>query len=373
VAVGKRLGRRGIETIVLFPGGKDTQYEQYLRKNELEFVRPRMPVLRSPVNVLNNLVFFLSFPFVVRNIAQVIRKKQISIAHVNGVTNVQPIVAACLCGIPVVWHWNDMLTPKWFVRAVSPVLHRRNVFLALATSAIGDRYGIGTMVRMVLPAPFVRDGSEGDHCKEMLPLRKTLGLSPASIVLGFVGHLVAEKGCLDFVKLVSRYEIDGMRVHGVIVGSELPRQSRFANMLRKYVESAGLSERIHFLGFRQDVLSLLSQFDVFVFPSYSEACPIGVLEAMAVGVPLVSTRVGEVPRMLGDTVVPLVEPGDIRGLVAGVRRMLSLTAKEKQELAAEMKARVEEFYSLESVSALHVELYQKVLNESRKREKTNDG
>jgi glycosyltransferase involved in cell wall biosynthesis len=79
--------------------------------------------------------------------------------------------------------------------------------------------------------------------------------------------------------------------------------------LERHVQIRGLATRVHFLGERTDVPALLAASDLFVLPSQSEACPNGVLEAMAAGLPIVASRVGGVPELLdsGETGV-LVEP-----------------------------------------------------------------
>ena len=68
--------------------------------------------------------------------------------------------------------------------------------------------------------------------------------------------------------------------------------------LRQDVERRGLGSQVQFLGERGDVPALLASSDVFVLPSRSEACPNGVLEAMAAGLPIVASRVGGVPELV---------------------------------------------------------------------------
>jgi glycosyltransferase involved in cell wall biosynthesis len=122
-----------------------------------------------------------------------------------------------------------------------------------------------------------------------------------------------------------------------------------------------MDDRFHFVGYQEDVPSWLEAIDVLIMPSYSEASPIVVVEAMSVGLPVVSTRVGDVPFMLEEIDVPLVEPGDVSGLIAGTERMLGLTSEERKALGRLLKQRAYARYSLDIVATLHLEIYQNAL------------
>jgi glycosyltransferase involved in cell wall biosynthesis len=138
-----------------------------------------------------------------------------------------------------------------------------------------------------------------------------------------------------------------------LVGNGPRRQA-----LEQKVQDLGLSDRVKFLPVGQDLRHLYHQADVFVLSSVAEALPNVVLEAMAAGLPVVSTRVGGVP----EAVVPeatglLVSPRDATGLAAalgclldepGVGRLMGRRGRERvvaQFSFAAMVRRHEEVYS----------------------------
>jgi glycosyltransferase involved in cell wall biosynthesis len=94
-------------------------------------------------------------------------------------------------------------------------------------------------------------------------------------------------------------------------------------LIRRMVQQAGLSQVVRFLGARTDVPRLLQQSDVCVLPSYWEGFGNVVLEAMAVGTPIVATSVGGIPEMItnGDTGL-LVPPSDPDALAEAIERLL---------------------------------------------------
>lgn len=86
----------------------------------------------------------------------------------------------------------------------------------------------------------------------------------------------------------------------------------------------GLADRFHLLGFRDDVPELLAASDVFTAPSYYEGASLSVLEAMAAGRAIVSSRIGGTNELIEDEQSGLlVAPGDVDALVAALRRVLA--------------------------------------------------
>jgi glycosyltransferase involved in cell wall biosynthesis len=101
--------------------------------------------------------------------------------------------------------------------------------------------------------------------------------------------------------------------------------------LERLASTLRISAQVHFLGYRDDVPALLQQSDVFAFPSFMEASPNAVLEAMAAGLPIVATRVGGIPEVIEhERTGLLVAPGDDRSLAAAIVREI-----ERPVLAAQ--------------------------------------
>lgn len=358
LAVAKYLRNIGVDTLVLYPLTKDKEYEHYLAEARIRFIREELPPLRAASYVRENIRFLLKLWPASKQVMSVIKREHINIVHANGITNIQPVIAGVCMNIPVIWHWNDTLTPKWFGRLIRPLIRMKNVHLVIAAKAIQDKYDLLSLKSQVpvLPAPVNTFGKVNEYSWNV---RKSLGLRQGALLIGFVGQLVKAKGCDDFVKVIGALLNEGYDVHGLMLGGALPSQKKYALDLRAFISEKGLVERIHLLGFRGDVQEILAQVDTFLFPSYSEACPIAVLEAMSVGVPIVSTRVGDVPYMTEGIDIALTEPGDIEALTAGVKRMLDASSEERSHCKEQMLKRVRSTYSLEKVAEMHEEIYSK--------------
>lgn len=126
-------------------------------------------------------------------------------------------------------------------------------------------------------------------------LRAELGLAPDTPTVGIVARLVPIKAHEVFLEAAARLT---RRVAGavfVIVGDGERRAA-----LEAEVQRHGLRGRVHFLGWRRDLERIYADLDVVALSSRNEGSPVSLIEAMAAGRPVVSTRVGGVPDLIED-------------------------------------------------------------------------
>ncbi len=146
-----------------------------------------------------------------------------------------------------------------------------------------------------------------------------LGDWPAdAYVVGVVARLEPVKGIADLVEALALVAPDHPRARCLIVGDGRSREA-----LEAQVAELGLTDRVRFTGFRDDVATLLSGLDAFCLPSHSEGLPFALLEACAHEVPLLVTGVGGMDALLDDDVTAcVVPPGDPAALAAGLRSLI---------------------------------------------------
>src|SRR5205085_11963517 len=146
-------------------------------------------------------------------------------------------------------------------------------------------------------------------------LRAQLGLGPEVPLVGIVGRLVPIKDVGTALAAIAR--LPG--VHLAVVGDGELRPALEADVRR-----AGLGDRVHFTGWATDVASVLSDLDVVALTSRNEGAPFSLIEAAAVGRPVVATRVGGVPTVVVDGVTGfLAEAGDVVGIADHLARLLA--------------------------------------------------
>lgn len=170
--------------------------------------------------------------------------------------------------------------------------------------------------------------------------KRQLGFSPERLLIGSVGRLSAEKDFDGAIRVVGRLVRQGQDVDLVIVGEGQQRAG-----LEELVAELGLAQRVRLLGHRSDMIGLYEAMDVFVLNSRREGLPNVLLEAMAMEVPVVATRVAGVPDLIDhETDGLLVEPGDEDGLTAALTRLLG-DAELRRRLAAAARRTIEQRYS----------------------------
>jgi len=149
-------------------------------------------------------------------------------------------------------------------------------------------------------------------------VRRTLGLPEGARVVGAVARLAGQK---RFDRLLRAVRLLPPHVHCVLAGEGPHREA-----LERMAEEEGIADRVHFLGFRGDVGDVLDALDVFVVCSDREGMANAMLEAMALGVPVLSTPVSGAAEALEPFpdgrrpgVVVDFDPGEIAG---ALRRLL---------------------------------------------------
>ncbi len=148
--------------------------------------------------------------------------------------------------------------------------------------------------------------------------RAELGIPQEAAVAVTVAVLRPPKGIQDMVAAMPAICDRVASPHYLVVGDGPAR-----DFLEGQAAELAMTDRITFAGDREDVPRMLAAADAFVLPSYTEALPTVLAEAMAAGLPIVATRVGGIPEMVDDGNGLLVEPGDRTGLATAVTAILS--------------------------------------------------
>ncbi len=148
------------------------------------------------------------------------------------------------------------------------------------------------------------------------PTRADLGIPDDAKVVMQVGVFRHEKNQLGALDALAPLHERDDRIHLVFVGNGRLREQ----VERRAAELGG--DWAHFLGFRDDVPGLLALADLMILPSISDAMPMTVLEAMALGVPIVATDVGDVRETLGESAGICVPAGDPEAFAQACARLL---------------------------------------------------
>ncbi|MEO8090187.1 MAG: glycosyltransferase [Gemmatimonadales bacterium] len=149
-------------------------------------------------------------------------------------------------------------------------------------------------------------------------IRHALGLPENGRIAVSLAALTPEKDQSTLIAAAALLVRDLPDLHWVIAG-----QGPLRGLLEQRISAAGLDRRFHLVDQLPDPHTALAGADVCVLSSTSEGLGSSILAAMAMGVPVVATRVGGIPELLGTGAGLMVSAGDPSGFAAAVRRVLS--------------------------------------------------
>lgn len=178
-------------------------------------------------------------------------------------------------------------------------------------------------------------------------VRAELGLRSDRTNIIALGQVSPLKGSDLLVSAVGELAKTDKNFHLYFVGDPvLEKFADFYEGLKGRVRAEGLESYVSFLGWRPDATLILSMMDLLVHASLSEGVPKAVIEAMALGVPVVATSVGGTAELVQDGVTGrLIPPANVVALRAAIR--LSLVDKDAlQRMAKAARARVHQEYSV---------------------------
>ena len=164
-------------------------------------------------------------------------------------------------------------------------------------------------------------GNRGD-------IREELGIDKNGFIVLSVGELNKNKNQKTIVKAIA--QLKDPEIHYLMCGKG-GMHDKLVKMVKKY----DLEDNVHFLGYRNDVVDICSQVDVYVMPSFREGLPVSSLEAMYCGLPLLTSNIRGLVDVNKDRENGfLFSPSDVDGFAKGIKAM-----KNAPEMRREMGLR----------------------------------
>ncbi|HUU68797.1 MAG TPA: glycosyltransferase [Planctomycetota bacterium] len=266
-------------------------------------------------------------------------------------------IAALRARVPMVHDQQTMvpralLFDKWRARHSAAII--------CISNAIRD-----SLLNAGMAAPIVEviySGVDPDIHKEVdgLRIRRELNLSGFDVV-GIASRLAPEKGHTYFLQAAALLKDKFPNCKFIVVGSPMYAPPEYEVDLREAASSLGLDNQIIFTGFRADVLHVMAAMDVLVCAADEEALGRVVLEAMALGKPVVATRAGGIVETVVDGVTGfLVPPRDPASLASAISACLTdLDAARRMGLKGQERVRA--FYSIHQNADRVQRLYRRIL------------
>ena len=294
-------------------------------------------------------------PRFARELAAILRAHRVDVAHSHDFTmGAYGAWAARSAGIPhvITMHGGRYYASAWHRRLALQIAARTSAGVVAVSTELADHLARDLHVsraRVLVIPNGVRE--------RVLPtrtLRDELALPPSASLALAIGNLYPVKGHTHLVAALARLHAKYPELHVAIGGRGDCEAELRAEALR-----LGVADRVHLLGFRSDIEVLLAGADLFVHPSLAEGLPLAVLEAMFAARPIVASRVGEIPEVLGADGI-LVPAGDDAAIAAAVDRLLS-DRTEARALGGRAQQRARSTYALAASVERYAELFARLV------------
>jgi glycosyltransferase involved in cell wall biosynthesis len=232
--------------------------------------------------------------------------------------------AAMIAGVPALWFQHGAPTRRSKIDVAASLVPAVEVFAcSRMTASAQEKLWPGRDTFVVNPAV---DLSKYDPrtLPSMREARKQLELPLDAPLIGIVGRLQRWKGAHTLIKAMPRLLQSRPDLHCVIVGGEHSLEADYKPFLDELVRSLGLENRVIFAGLRHDIPLWMQAMDVMVHASHNEPFGMVVIEAMALGKPVVAGSQGGPTEIITPEVDGLLTPyGNADALAQAIERYLS--------------------------------------------------
>jgi glycosyltransferase involved in cell wall biosynthesis len=294
----------------------------------------------------------------IRTLVSAIDRHDIHILHAHSSAVFVSLVAASLRPrVKVIWHIHDPYQVEtmllWLYRVAS-----RRVSAVLAVSAqVADwatkKAWISPRVVTYLPNFSVTMSSGAKDEKFVMPGKQGRRIT-------CIANIRPQKDHFTLLAAFQKALAAVPDAHLLLVGGATTTDERHFEVVREDIGRRNLQSHVSMLGERMNVAQILAQSDIGVLSSRSEGFPLVLVEYGYAGLPVVATRVGQCPEVLGyGAAGVLVDPADVDHLAAALTSLLQ-SSEERRRLGAALQRQVREHYQPTVLLGRICELYERV-------------
>jgi glycosyltransferase involved in cell wall biosynthesis len=300
-------------------------------------------------------------------IYRLIKEKRFDIVHSHtSVGGLIGRIAGKLAGVSVViWsihgfasHEGQNRFKKYFFLLIEKLLDKFTDHYVAVSEAL-KKEGIQNRILTSNKITVIHNGIELRNFNKnfnVIQKKKELGIEMSRTIIGTVTRFEPQKAIHDFLVAVSYVKKTYPDIKVVIAGDGPLRRE-----IEKLINDLKLNDNITLLGWRNDVPEILAVLDIFCQSSLWEGCPMVLLEAMAVGKPIIATNVGGVKEIVeDDNTGILVPPADPKAMGDAIVKLMN--NKEKtMKMGMNGRRRAESFFNVDLMLIKYERLYQELL------------
>lgn len=308
--------------------------------------------------------------FRVKKLVELIAEKNIDLVHTNSNLRFEGALAARLAGIPHLYLAHIEYQPNMplFQRFPLSQPSFAQMMNDLSDYVVAVSGSVAKTLEHQIPEKkleVIHNGIELDRFDQIITdqnnnIRKELQLPDDCLLITGVGRITPDKGFDYFVEMARLVlEVHPANAHFLIVGGS--ENSEFTDLLKKKVEQYNLDDRLHFLGFRQDIPEILTASDIFVLTSRKEGHPYVMLEAMASRCSVVAFNCAGVEETIGEGLSGFIVPiGDVTTLADRISALVD-SEELRSSLAQAARKQIENHFTAQQTADKLMTVYDKMM------------
>ena len=322
LSVAVLLQKQEIETIVVLPEKNNLTFTSKLRESNIPFYNIKLYKLTR--NKFGVLLYLINFPIDIWRIIKILKTNEIDLAHCNGASQWKGVIAAKLAGCPACWHLNDTFMPR-SVKFIFKLLSKWTVTGFLLSSNRTSSYYLQDKYKQY-PRFIIRPPV---NCQYFKPIKTPKEINNCTNIIS-VGNINADKDTETYIRAAQllNEQFDN-KIHCSQIGPKFKSQKNYIAKIEALNNKSSKPE-VELLGSQQDIRPFLEESHIFVCSSRAESGPMSVFEAMAMGLPIVSTDVGDISQMNQEGDFAIIVPvGDHVKLAKAIAKLI----KSKDEIS----------------------------------------
>ncbi len=339
--------KNGFDIYLMLPNNGPLNKNEIIKKTNIKIIK--LGVLRkkymSFFGLINRLFFILKSSLYINNF---IKKNKIDLVYNNTSTLISPSIAAKLSGIPSTFHIHEIPNSN-------PIYSRFiTTFLNLFTREI-------ICVSKSVYDFWIMKGLKKDKVKIIyngfkINKSKSKILSNDKIVFTSISRIIPYKGHSLLIRIFDMLCKKNKNVYLQIVGDTLPEYQKYLNDLKVDIKKRGLDNKIKFLGFRKDVISILNKSNFFIHtPISPDPFPTVIFEAIKCKTPVITNSLGGAHEILDGGKNGLIIKNDL--IEESVQKIFSYLDNKKQQ-----KKNVEKAFNYACDNFSQEQFKRKILN-----------
>ncbi|MBO9130024.1 glycosyltransferase family 4 protein [Bacillus sp. 165] len=346
--------------IIFAPEGELLDQAKELQIEVVNIKSFRARLTKNPIHLLKNIFGLLYGGW---KFSRSARKSHIDIIHANSLrAGIMASIFKWYHKIPVIWHVRD-IPPKGIIGNLIILLGQLTIkaLIGISEPVINGLKNDSLISRLYLVHNGVevvrKDVEEKTTLRQKL--RKEFSTPLNSKVVVIIGQIAPWKRQEDAILAIKKVIDSGENVYLWVVGEAKFREENilYKKKLLELVKVLNLEGRVHFTGFRNDVVDICCASDILLLCSDNEPFGRVVIEGMSQEIPVIATNAGGVPEIINDKVNGLLyEVGDVRSLSKNIVTLLH-DNKKKEEIIVNALSSVENSFTIQGTARKVEEIY----------------